>query len=117
MTHLWNAAHPYYATEGNYFSNDCTVEFASWEEFKTDGSWDSDVDMNLVYRWDWTKANPEEGVDADTLNIFFVGQRKALHRSEHITITDADEPEVRAWLIERARTIAAIWAPIKVVTS
>ena len=124
MAHLWEAQHPYYATEGNYYSNDCIARFDSWDEFKTDGSWDSDEDMNLVYRWDWTKPDPADynGVDGDvmpetdTLNIFFVGQRKAIHRSEHITITEADEPEVRAWLTERAKTIAAIWAPITVTS-
>ena len=126
MAHLWEAQHPYYATEGNYYSIDCIGRFDSWDEFKRYGSWDSDVDMNLVYRWDWTKPDPDNykveieedpafEMPRDTLNLFFVGQRKAIHRSEHIDITEADEPEVRAWLTVRAETIAAIWAPIALV--
>ncbi len=127
MMRLWEAQHPYYATEGNYYSNECTAEFASWEEFKSGGSFNADRDMNLVYRWDWTKPDPHDyeveieedpgfEMPGDTLNIFIVGQRKAIHRSEHVAITDDDEPEVRVWLTECAKVIGAIWAPIAVTT-
>jgi hypothetical protein len=118
VVHLWEVPHPYYATDGNFYSNDCYTIFESWDDFKSGGSFDADRDMNLVYRWDWTKPDPADYDDLeeqphDTLNLFIVGQRKAIHRSEHINITDADEPEVRAWLTECAETISAIWAPIQ----
>jgi NTP pyrophosphatase (non-canonical NTP hydrolase) len=45
MSHLWEVKHPYYATEGNYFDNDCHVDFDSWADFKEEGSLDADRDM------------------------------------------------------------------------
>lgn len=117
MTHLWEVDHPYYASEGNYFSNDCHREWESWADFFYEFG-DSDPDMNLVYRWDWRKVNPdeydgEEDVpDGDLLTVYFVGQRKAMHFSSEVIVQESDEPEVRKWLTERAKTIAAIWNPI-----
>lgn len=123
VTHLWEAPHPYYASEGNYYvggyDNECHLTFDSWATFKEDGSFDADRDMNLVYRWDWDKPDPDDYPadadmpDHDTLKLFFVGQRKAIHRSEFIDVTEADEAEVRDWLTECAKTITAIWAPLE----
>lgn len=120
VTHLWEIDHPYYAEEGNYYSSrDCHDEFESWSDFKESGVFDADRDMNLIYRWDWYKHDPAdyelpdvmpEGV---TLKIYIMGQRKARACSQFITVTEADEPEIRAWLIECAKTITAIWAPIQ----
>ena len=40
--HLWEYDHPYYCSEGNYYSNDCHHTFCSWEDF--DAEWgDSDL--------------------------------------------------------------------------
>lgn len=117
ITHLWEGAHPYCAAEGNYYSNDCHGQFDSWEQFKTDGIYNADRDLNLVYRWDWRKADPDDyepgdELDGDILEIYVMGQRKALCYSQYVEVTEADEPEVRAWLVECAQTITAIWAPI-----
>ena len=48
--------------------------------------------------------------------MYWVLQRKAILRSTVCVVTEADEPAVRAWLAERARTIAAIWEPIGLAT-
>jgi hypothetical protein len=121
--HLWEVDHPYYATEGNYRCpgtrwDEVHFEFDTWQEFYEEWG-DSDPDMNLVYRWDWKVYDPadyspedDEEVPAPELLVFFVMQRKADHRSAAVKIREEDEPAVRAWLTERARTIAAIWAPI-----
>lgn len=109
MTHLWEGRHPYYATEGNYFSGGMHVSFDSWEEFyEIEGN--SDPDMNLVYRWDWQSEYGDDG--EDVLSVFFVGQRKASLRSVSVIVVKSDESEVRAWLVKRAKTMAAIWNPI-----
>jgi hypothetical protein len=34
-----------------------------------------------------------------------------------VAVTDEDEPAVRAWLAERAKTIAAIWEPLSLATN
>jgi hypothetical protein len=56
--HLWEVDHPYYCTEGNYYSNGCHSTYDSWADFVEEANgWD--LDMNLLFRWDWRK--PEEG--------------------------------------------------------
>jgi hypothetical protein len=124
--HLWEIDHPYYCTEGNYFVpgtrwHEVHNEYDSWAEFFED--WGStDEDMNLVFRWDWKRSDPQdyepygEEVPGDKLHVYWVLQRKAILRSTVCVVTEADEPAVRAWLVERAQTIAAIWEPITVAT-
>lgn len=116
VTHLWEIPHPYYATQGNYFSNDCHETYDSWAEF-IESEGDSDLDMNLVYRWDWTVPDPDDWDDddvlpAETLDLFYVGQRKALHRSVSVTIQREDEPAVREWLTVRAEHMRKVWEPL-----
>jgi hypothetical protein len=129
VKHLWEYDHPYYCTEGNflyapYQHSHLTVHdvLPSWEAFKSEGGfYDADRDMNLLWRWDWKAWHlefPEDYPDEQgrterhELQLFFMLQRKAFCRSLSIDVTPADEPEVRAWLEECAKTIRAIWAPI-----
>lgn len=121
LTHLWEVPHPYYASEGNFYRQGNHYRFDSWADFKTDGIFDADRDLNLVYRWDWVKADPVdyepgENLPGDMLQVFVMGQRKALCSSSFVSVTEADEPEVRAWLIECAKTITAIWAPLELTS-
>lgn len=118
-THLWEAAHPYYCNEGNFHRNGQCVRFGSWAEFMADGWGDSDHDLNLLFRWDWKRADPDdyepgEELPGDRLALFFMLQRKGDFWSVEVAVTEDDEPAVREWLAGRAKTIAAIWTPIAV---
>ena len=141
-TPLWDAAHPYRCEPGNYRASSCkspevVVVHESWADFRdfrdpemiriraprmAAGYYDSDRDLNLVFRWDWVTADPcdyepGETVPNDALYLFVVLQRKADLRTIIIrNVTHDDEPEIRAWLAERAKTIASIWAPIDLST-
>lgn len=109
--HLWEIDHPYYCAEGNFYKRGCHNLCSSWQEFhETVGDWDHD--LNLVFRWDWFR--PEDATDdsRDRLLTFWVGQRKAALYSYECPVREADEPAVRAWLEECARTITAIWEPV-----
>ncbi|GLY31999.1 hypothetical protein [Kineosporia sp. NBRC 101731] len=116
--HLWDYDHPYYACEGNYYKRDHAHRWASWAEFMSElGS--SDEDLNLIYRWDWFTPDPtdyEDGeeIPSERINLFFILQRKAICMSAHIDVTRDQEPEIRAFLVKRARTVAQIWEPIGV---
>lgn len=126
MTKLWETDHPYYCEEGNYFvsglrGDEVHTEYESWQEFYDEWG-NTDEDMNLVFRWDWKRADPDdyaveledgEELPPDTLAVYWVLQRKAILRSTSCVVTEADEPAIRAWLTERARTVAAIWAPLE----
>ncbi|MEV8403567.1 hypothetical protein [Streptomyces niveus] len=117
--HLWAIDHPYYCAEGNYYARPgegLHTEYNSWAEFYEDWG-DNDPDMNLVFRWDWKRADPTDYADfeeipADRLAVYWVLQRKAILRSTECIVTEADESAVRAWLADRAKTITAIWEPI-----
>lgn len=117
LKHLWEANHPYYCQEGNYYSNECHFQYDSWDEFFGELG-NSDPDYNLVFRWDWEKPNPDDFSEEeivpeyDTLKIFIVGQRKARLTSAEVKVTEADENSVRLWLGERSKTLTAIWEPI-----
>lgn len=102
MASLRGADHPYYATHGNYYSNECYAEYEGWDDF-LESEGDSDPDLNLVYRWDW---------HGNQLSIFYVGQRKALHRSALVSVDSTDEPRIREWLELRWETIVRNWWPI-----
>lgn len=112
---LFEADHPYYCNEGNYYSNDCHHDYDSWGAFIEEFG-DSDPDMNLVFRWDWrdgeyeTPASDHKGMEY--LYIYFVGQRKAALWSCRVAVRREEEPDIRAWLTERHKTIQAIWEPI-----
>jgi len=114
---LWEVDHPYYPSQGNYFSNDCHTDYASWAEFMEEEG-DSDLDMNLVYRWDWQVPAPDDYIPfdaplpAETLDLFYVGQRKALHRSVSVEVRREDEPAIREWLTVRAEHMRRVWAPL-----
>ncbi|MDJ0342188.1 hypothetical protein QMK19_03180 [Streptomyces sp. H10-C2] len=119
--HLWEVDHPYYCTQGNFYVGghrraDVHAEYESWTEFHAEWG-DNDPDMNLVFRWDWQRDNAEDLEEGDEpgpdkLLVFWVLQRKAILRSTECIVTEADEPAVRAWLVDRAITIRAIWEPL-----
>lgn len=119
--HLWEAKHPYYAQEGNYYSNECHITFGTWAEFIA-AEGDADMDLNLIYRWDWQRPEDDNGkklrLNPDpyyrdmTLKLFYIGQRKALARSVNVSVCQADEPAVRKWLTPRLSRLLKLWAPL-----
>lgn len=111
--HLWEVDHPYYCAEGNFFKADQHEHFASWQDFTAE-TWfvDGDRDQNFLIRWDWRKPGFHDWDGPEDLLLFFVLQRKAWLLSKQITVTEADEPAVRAFLEDCARTLRATWEPI-----
>ncbi|WP_433341652.1 hypothetical protein [Streptomyces sp. CA-253872] len=116
--HLWEYDHPYYCAEGNFYArpSEAHTEYPSWVGFHEE--WGGlDPELNLVFRWDWQRADPSEYEPygeprpADRLLVFWVLQRKAILCSTACTVTEADEAAVRAWLAERVRSIAEVWEP------
>lgn len=124
----------------SYDGNTCHTDFASWQDFKTNkvvpypeqdlitrklygindeelakarelwkqqtksgGLYDADQDYNLLYRWDWK---------SDTLNLYYIQQRKALPVSASIKVKKSDEPEIREWLGNHWLHMMRVWAPV-----
>jgi hypothetical protein len=117
MEHLWEAKHPYYMNDGNYYSNDCTFNYETLEEFLDEWQF-ADPDYNRVHRWDWNEGEaweiPTDGSDdvQGKLNVYFVLQRKARLLSCHIDVRRSDEPKVIEYLKFHAKREISIWSPL-----
>lgn len=119
---LWDVDHPYYCNEGNYFASGCGSHFSRWQDFLA-AEGDADLDMNLVFRWDWVAPREDDEPDKPiqwhsdeyyrdcTLKLFYMGQRKGLFRYTTIDVCRADEPAVRDWLEVRFVHMLRLWAP------
>lgn len=121
---LWDVDHPYYCNEGNYFASydDCCAKYDRWQDFIADQG-DSDLDMNLVFRWDWDAPREDEDPDKPIkwqgdenyrdcqLKLFYMGQRKGYYRWVIVDVCRADEPAVREWLQIRWDHMQKLWAP------
>ena len=103
--HLWEIEHPYYCSDENWSATGCAESWSSWQAF---GMKDSEPELNLLFRWDW-RIDEETGVH--TLSTYWMQQRKGKFVSHAVTVTEADEPEVRAWLAERYTHVQALWQP------
>lgn len=121
--HLWEVDHAYYCSESNYYSAERHATYGSWAEF-ADSEGENDMDLNLVFRWDWTLpwdddtntyslvANPDPYYRDGKLWVFWMGQRKGLFRATETDVCAADEPAVRAWLQARLNHLATLWEPL-----
>lgn len=125
--HLWQVDHPYYCSEGCYYTrgtdwHEVHAEWDSWSSFSEEWG-EVDPDYNLLFRWDWEREDPsnyqyeieqdpEFVIPGDTLKLFFFLQRKAKPFSHSIAVTEADESAVREWLTARAEHMRRIWEPL-----
>lgn len=127
--HLWDHDHSYYCQEGNYYIrgnqfHEVHSNYESWDDFLAEWPDEStDLDLNLVFRWDWHKNNaedyeweieqdPEFKFPTDIVKIFIFHQRKARNSSIFIKVKPEDEDRVRAWLTPRAEHMRKLWEPL-----
>lgn len=118
---LWEVEHPYYCNEGNYYAPGRDqphqhygrlADFLQAEE-------SADLDMNLVFRWDWheggfggSEFTGDENYRNGQFAVFIMGQRKGLYRWVTVDVCRADEAAVIAYLEPRWRHMQALWAPL-----
>lgn len=117
--HLWEVDHPYYYSESNYYSNEPYHKHETWPNFLANFK-DSDLDMNLIFRFDWREG---DGWDAGEFNgdpyyrngrlmIYFVFQRKGIFSCHEISVCRADEPSVIEFLKPRWARMRDLWQPL-----
>jgi hypothetical protein len=119
IAHLWEADHPYYMTEGNYYENGCHTTYPTLDAFLDDWS-KADRDLNWIVRWDWLEgedwgAGEYRGDDYyrnGRLLIQMIGQRKARLWSLEVAVCRADEARVLEYLRPFASLMAETWAPL-----
>lgn len=114
--HLWDADHAYAGADQNYFApanqqDALFPTFNSWKEFTESGYYESDMDYNLMYRFDWTKEG-EGYPEKEHVKFFYVQQRRGAVACDTIFVTEEDEPAVRAYLQKYADHMRDLWAPL-----
>ena len=125
--HLWEIDHPYYCTEGSYWVpgtrwHEVHETYVTWADFMNEWG-QADEDYNLLFRWDWKRPNPgdfeyelEEDptfqIPGDTLELFYMMQRKARNMSVFVSVTEADESNVREFLQAKAEHLRKLWEPL-----
>lgn len=120
--HLWEVDHPYYCADGCYYVGgldwrDVHAEWESWADFIEEWG-DADLDMNLLFRWDWEVPDPddyvleEETMPGERVFLYMYGQRKAKPMSHAVTVTREDEPVIREYLRVRAEHMRKLWEPL-----
>ena len=99
--------HDYYCADGNYYSNDSGQSWENMCEY-LDAMESSDIDMNLVFRWDIRENN-----GSYSANIYIMHQRKGIFAPHHVKkITDDDVPRFVEYLKNHKNKLDKIWQPI-----
>jgi hypothetical protein len=105
--------HPYYCADNNHYNYTEYEEFKDWESFFNEYG-DSDVDQNLIFRWDI--ENHESCVDDEihfSLLLFMIQQRKGIFRPIKVIKIDRDDQEkINHYLSKHWSRLIDIWNPI-----
>jgi hypothetical protein len=120
MIKLYEIDHPYYCTEHNYRvsgnqTRTVVFQYDNWEAFTESGWFNSDLDLNLLFRFDWRDQLNEDGTDTQNgqLCLFWMRQRKGDFNSCIISnMKIENEFEVREWLQNRFDHLKKIWEPL-----
>ena len=106
--------HPYYCSTSNYYSNEASEHYDTFEEFYE--NWhDADIDMNLIFRFDVIEDRYDNDKPKGTYHayIFIMLQRKGIFKP--ITIDrfmPEDEPKAIELLRKHWKQIKKAWKPI-----
>lgn len=137
-----------------YDGQSCHHRYASWQDFKdgkpiqfstedkatrmahgvpgageeiSGSTYNADIDMNLIYRWDAKDGTGCYSEDEDEnvqtkqngipigkfeLDLFYVRQRKGYTTSITIMCDKQDQAEIKAWLWPKFVHLLRLWAPI-----
>lgn len=109
--------HDYYCSESNYYSNEASQSYATMTEFLEDFE-ESNVDMNLCFRWD-IKSYKDEFEDHSNgrtgyfAEVFIMIQRKGIFKPIMIdSVNEEEAVRFRKYAEKHWETIKQIWSPI-----
>jgi hypothetical protein len=108
--------HPYYCHGNNYYSNDAAQEWDTWKSFHEEYA-DSDMNMNLAFRWDVIKIMEEDCEEIGNttgycMKIFMMGQRKGIFIPHFIcNVSEEDVSEIISFLQPRLDLLKKMWLP------
>ncbi len=101
--------HDYYASDNNYYSNDASGNYENWNDFYEEFK-DADIDMNLVFRWDVTRKEEEEGY---FMQVIIIAQRKGIYMPIQIEdVKDEDVEQIKEFMKPHFEKLVSIWNPL-----
>lgn len=99
--------HDYYCCEQNYYSREAYTSYKTFTDFINEMG-ESDIDMNLVFRWDIKKY--DEGHYC--MLICIMHQRKGRYWPQEIEkVTEEDVPGIIKYLTPHLDKLKQIWKP------
>lgn len=104
--------HSYYCNLGNYYKNGVGEKYRSWSDFLADWE-DSDMDYNLVFRWDVKPHDDEKTELGYYMEVFFILQRKGIYTFSVIdNVFDRDVKSIVEFLSPRYNHLMELWEPL-----
>ena len=109
-------AHPYYASDSNYYSTSARVVWHTMSDFLDEFEGDDvDVDLNLVYRWDVRERYDDDDnpLGMYKAEVFIIKQRKGIYMPNIIDhVYEADVSRFIEYLQPHQETLRAMWEPL-----
>lgn len=104
--------HPYYCSGSNHYSNEPRSSYETLADFLDDFE-ETDVDMNLCWRWDMKPKDEDDLSQGHYAQVFLMLQRKGIFKPcEIATVRPEHLPRFRTYLEKHWKTLQALWAPI-----
>jgi len=104
--------HPYYCSGLNYYSNEPSQTWETMSEF-LDEYEETDIDMNLVFRWDIRPRDEENSAGRYCAEVFIIHQRTGIFSPHLIKHVNEEEVErFRKYAEKHWKTLCNIWKPI-----
>jgi hypothetical protein len=102
--------HPYYCSDGNFYSNDPNTNYHSMSDFLRDYK-DCDIDLNLIFRWDIVEH--EEGNGRYEAYVFMIQQRKGIFKPFVINdINEAEAVKFKEVALQHWDKLKQLWDPL-----
>ena len=102
--------HPYYCSDNNYFSNEPAKDYVTMTDFFQDFE-NVDVDMNLMFRWDF--HNYEENNGVISASIYLMLQRKGIFMPISIkSVSEKEAIRFKKYAKRHWKNLQKMWRPI-----
>ena len=105
--------HSYYCSDNNYYSSEAGVEFNTVTEF-LDKFEDSDVDLNLCFRFDIQEREDDDGIEEYGklyVELFLIKQRKGIFSPImcHSYNPDTESERLNLYLEKHYQMLKSLW--------
>jgi hypothetical protein len=112
---IFNVEHDYYCSDKRYDDKEGYREYYCFEDFFSDWG-ESDLDYNLVFRWDIEKDVDNDGNELESfvLKVYYILQRKGLFVPVIVHgIKETDRDRIIDFLKPKYKYLLKLWEPFR----